>query len=60
MMSENERSRSENRLLERSLHMSGTIETIPFAMQKAQREQSTLTMRLPDSLIYEFKKVNLN
>ncbi|MGB5361304.1 MAG: AsmA-like C-terminal region-containing protein [Eudoraea sp.] len=60
MMSENERSRSENTLYNGDLHMSGTIETIPFAMQKAQIEQSTLTMRLPDSLIYEFKKVNLN
>jgi len=60
MMSENERSRSENTLYNGDLHMSGIIETLPFAMQKAQIKESTLTMRQPDSLLFEFKKVNLN
>jgi len=60
MMSEKERNRSENTTYDGNLHMSGIIETIPFAMQKAQIKESTLTMRPPDSLLYEFKKINLN
>lgn len=60
LMSEKERYRSENTIYDGNLHMSGIIETIPFAMQKAQMKESTLTMHPPDSLLYEFKKVNLN
>ena len=60
MMSENERNRSVHTIYHGDLHMSSIIETIPFAMQKAQIKESTLTMRQPDSLLFEFKKVNLN
>lgn len=59
MMSEQERNLSENTLYDGNLHLSGIIETMPFAMPKAQIKESDLTMRPPNGSVYEFNKVNL-
>ena len=40
--------------------VSGIVELFPFALQKAKFRSANLTLKQPDSSLYEFKNFNLN
>ncbi|UCD61836.1 MAG: hypothetical protein JSV59_04505 [Flavobacteriaceae bacterium] len=46
-------------LVNGDLKLSGTMETKPFALQKATITNSDISLRKPDSVLYESKKINL-
>lgn len=51
---------SELTLVNGDLVLSGTMETIPFALQKTVITNGNISILRPDSLLYEAKEINLN
>ena len=50
---------SEMTLVNGDLKLSGTMETKPFALQKTTITNSNISIRKPNSVVYEAKKINL-
>jgi len=46
-------------LVNGNLNISGLIETVPFALQKAEITNSNISLKQPDSVVYQLNKLNL-
>ncbi len=53
-------SRDEMTIINGKLGVSGVMELVPFALQKARISNANITMTQPDSSLYEVKNFNLN